>query len=284
MPLIATFWDVQHGSATWLHMPNGENIVIDLGIGSINNGQATFRPLEYMRRRRGVDRLDALIVSHPHKDHIGDIANAERLRPRVLRRPRLSAHEIRQGNPKDKDTPELARYLAFDRRYSTPVAASPLSRERGDGVTIQTFTPTRCPPSNLNNRSVVTVVEYAQSKLLIPGDNEDPSWQELLERADFRKAIRGTDVLVAAHHGRQAGFCAELFDLIRPKLTVISDGPAPTAATAKYKAVTTGWKTFYRRGGSERRFCLTTRRDNDVVIELGRGHDRPYLKATTGQY
>ncbi len=34
MPLKATFWDVQHGAATWLRMPNGENIVIDLGTGS----------------------------------------------------------------------------------------------------------------------------------------------------------------------------------------------------------------------------------------------------------
>ncbi|MFZ0091285.1 MAG: hypothetical protein WAL63_17380 [Solirubrobacteraceae bacterium] len=90
---------------------------------------------------------------------------------------------------------------------------------------------------------------------------------------------------MAAHHGREAGYCAQLFDIIRPSLTVISDGPAPTSATGKYKAVTRGWTTFYRRGGSERRFCLTTRRDNDVRIELGwYDSGQPYRKAVAGQY
>lgn len=282
--LRATFWDVQHGSATWLRMPNGENIVIDLGTGSLHNGQGTFSPLDWIRRN-GVTRIDALVITHPHKDHIDDIVNAVRLHPRVLKRPKLSLGDIRQGNPKDKDSQELAAYLELDRRYSALATSTPLSISRPDGASIRHFTPTRCPPENLNNRSVVTVVEYARSKLLIPGDNEKASWDELLERRDFIEAIRGTDVLVAAHHGRQAGYSARLFDVIRPSLTVISDGPAPTSATGAYKAVTRGWKTFYRRGGSERRFCLTTRRDNDVVIELGwDGISRPYLRAVAGQY
>lgn len=285
--LTATFWDVQHGSAAWLSMPNGENIVVDLGTGSIHDGSATFSPLAYMQKRRGAKRIDGLVITHPHKDHIDDIVNAERLHTRVLRRPTLSAREIRQGNPKDKDTPELAAYIAMDQRYSSPVSSgeSPLSQSRPDGASILSFTPTRCPPDNHNNRSLVLVVEYARSKLLIPGDNEKPSWEELLGRSDFVKAIRGTDVLVAPHHGREIGFCRELFEVISPKLTVISDGPAPTSAVGKYKAVTAGWLTHYRDGGSERRFCLTTRHDNDIVIEFGwNGPDRPYLKASAGAY
>jgi competence protein ComEC len=264
-------------------MPNGENIVIDLGTGSLHSRQGTFSPLAWISHNCGVKRLDALVITHPHKDHIDDIVNASRLNPRVLKRPKLAAHEIRQGNPKDKDSPELADYLELNRRYSSPATASPLTDSRVDGASIRHFTPSMCPPENLNDRSIVTVVEYANSKLLIPGDNEKPSWDELLGRPDFVEAIRGTDVLVAAHHGREAGYCAQLFDVIRPALTVISDGPAPTSATVKYKAVTTGWKTFYRRGDAERRFCLTTRRDNDVVIELGRGSSgQPYMKATAG--
>jgi beta-lactamase superfamily II metal-dependent hydrolase len=285
MPLTATIWDVQHGSAAWIQMPNGDNIVIDLGIGSIHSKQAKFSPLEYINRKRSVRQLDALVITHPHKDHIDDVVHAARLHPRVLKRPKLTAEQIRQGNPKDRDSAELAGYIAFDRRYSSPASASPLSATRSDRASITHFSPTRCPPDNLNNRSIVTVIEYANSKLLFPGDNEGPSWAELLARDDFVKAIRGSDVLVAAHHGREVGYCADLFDLIRPKLTLISDGPAPTSAVGKYKGVTTGWKTFYRRGGSERRFCLTTRRDDDIIVELGwNGPGRPYLKATAGHY
>ncbi len=39
----------------------------------------------------------------------------------------------------------------------------------------------------------------------LPGDNEPPSWEELLAKPDFVEAIRGTDILLAPHHGRPEG-------------------------------------------------------------------------------
>ena len=66
-PLRATFWDVQHGSAAWLVMPNGEHIVFDLGSGSLFGADA-FSPLRYLRDQAGVQQLAAAIISHPHRD------------------------------------------------------------------------------------------------------------------------------------------------------------------------------------------------------------------------
>lgn len=68
------------------------------------------------------------------------------------------------------------------------------------------FQPNTCSRSNLNNHSLVAVVSYAGSKIIIPGDNEAASWNELLEYPAFVQAIRGTDILLAAHHGREAGY------------------------------------------------------------------------------
>ena len=67
---------------------------------------------------------------------------------------------------------------------------------------------------------------------------------------------------------------------------MISDARfSDTSATVRYKAVTSGWQTSYRRGGEERRFCLTTRRDGDVTITLGRnGEGGRYVYALAGQY
>src|SRR5262245_48318230 len=105
------------------------------------------------------------------------------------------------------------------------------------------YTPKGCATSNLNNHSIVTVLSYADSKVLIPGDNEAVSWKELLESPHFVAAIRGTDILLAPHHGREAGFSAELFKHINPWLVIISDGSfSDTSATDRYARQARGLK------------------------------------------
>ena len=100
-----------------------------------------------------------------------------------------------------------------------------------------------------------------------PGDNEPPSWEELLEDGAFRKAIENTHVLVAPHHGRVSGFHRPLFDHINPLLTVISDGRfVDTSATGRYSAQRKGWNVQKKSGGTENRKCVTTR--NDAAIDI----------------
>jgi competence protein ComEC len=71
---------------------------------------------------------------------------------------------------------------------------------------------------NINNHSIVTVITYADVKVILCGDNEPDSWQELIIQKDFIKAISGTDILLAPHHGRDSGFYSDLFCYFKPKL------------------------------------------------------------------
>jgi competence protein ComEC len=124
----------------------------------------------------------------------------------------------------------------------------------------------------------VTVIAYAGSKVILPGDNEPPSWKELLESANFRNAISVADILLAPHHGRESAFCSELFDCFNPRLTVISDGPCDTSAVSQYGAVTRGWEIHHRGGGSEIRKCVTTRKDGAIVVKFGYNDGRnPFI-------
>src|SRR5215213_9952688 len=241
-----------------------------LGTGKLGDGNPQFSPLLHLRDSWGVSQIDGVIITHPHRDHLDDVFNFDSLHPRTLERPdHLSESDIRADNTNDRF---IDKYLEIDRRYSKPVppALNPFEPANNGGVEIRTFEPTQCPASNLNNRSVVTVVTYESCKMLIPGDNESPSWDELLGRKDFRDAIRGTDVLLAPHHGRKAGFSEALFAHITPYLTIISDGPSGnSSATGLYAAKTKGWKVHKRSGGSEVRKCVTTRKDGVVVVDFG---------------
>ena len=67
------FFDVGQGDAALIQFPDGRNALIDAG----PNASAD-ELLQYLREL-GVSRIDYLIASHPHEDHIGgmdEVVNA----------------------------------------------------------------------------------------------------------------------------------------------------------------------------------------------------------------
>lgn len=273
--LRVVIWDVQHGSATCIQTPSGKHIVQDLGTGSHGQDNKEFSPLKYLRDKGGVNQLDAVIVTHPHRDHLDDIFHFDLLSPRVLVRPKhLSEDDIRAGNyTADGRTIEIIRkYLEVNRQYSQPVSGDkdPFLPQNNGGAEIRYFVPRRCSTSNLNNHSIVTVASFAGFKIIIPGDNEQCSWNELLEDRTFQEAISRAHILVAAHHGRENGFFNELFDFFQPYLTIVSDGPfCDTSASARHSLISKGWRVRRRNGQLVERKCVTTRNDGVVVITFG---------------
>ena len=274
------FWDVQHGHATYVRSPNGRHVVVDLGIGSYS-GSSTFSPLLHLRDQEGVDRLDYVVITHPHLDHIDDILNFDALNPRALQRPKhLTGEEILEG-VREQDMQKFFKYLAIDDRYNSPVAGAndPKNPDNYGGLVIRTFVPRNCGRSNLNNHSVVAVFEDSGLRVVVPGDNEPCSLTELMEDPQFVAAVKDSDVLLAPHHGRESGYYSDFVNLVNPRLAVVSDGRAQgTDASSKYSKASRGWKVHHRKGGSSNRSCLTTRSDGDIVVNFGRGESGTVLQ------
>ncbi len=274
------FWDVQHGSAAYIETPNGKHMVVDLGTGSYADNN-TFSPLRHLKYSNNVQQLDAVIITHPHRDHLDDIFNFDLLSPKILRRPRhLTESEVKQGN-QSRDREIIDKYLEINRRYNMPISltTNPFLPDNNGGVIIHCFFPSECATSNLNNHSGVTIISYGDLKIIIPGDNERPSWNELLDREDFQTAIQNTTVLVASHHGRESGFSPELFDHISPYITIISDGPVGTTCVRdRYTEKSQGWNVKKRSSGAmEHRKCLTTRNDGVILVNFRIENSRHYL-------
>ena len=265
-------WDVEHGSAAYIRTPNGRHIAVDLG--ARRAADAGFSPLKHLRKNWGVQQLDLVIITHPHLDHIEDIPNLRAFSPKVLVRPKhLTDNEIwgtnRMASPEARRI--IQEYININREYNQP--ASPLTQPSSPGnlggVLLKFFVPKQPPTDNVNNHSVVTVMTYAGVKFLLPGDNEPPSWSELLKDKDFVKAIGGTHVLVAPHHGRESGFHGAVFKVIRPLVTIISDGRfVATSATSLYSERTEGWQLNRRNGSSAFRKCVTTRKDGVIDVTV----------------
>ena len=268
MPLQLMVWNVQHGSAAYIQTPNGKHIAIDLGADD------AFSPLAHLWQS-GIRKLDHVTITHPHMDHIDDILNFDAIDPTTLLTPRhLTENDIRSGNlkPSQETEAKIRKYLEITERYRYSVAPQNdvTKPENYGGVSVKTFIPSQASTGNLNNHSVVTVLEYSGVKILIPGDNELPAWDELLNRRDFVTAIAGTHVLVASHHGRDSGFHGPLFDYFKPLITLISDGRVvDNSATARYTNVTHGKQVIRRNGTGQYRKCVTTRNDGTIKVVVG---------------
>ncbi len=267
------FWDVQHGNALYIKTPNNKHIVIDLGIGDYSGSNERFSPLEALRAK-GVTQLDHVLITHPHLDHFDDILNFDKFNPKVLTTPRyLSDEEILSG-ARSGDRPKFDKYLEIRKRYSSNVEAGSSSDlslvDNFGGVKFTKFSSRLLPHNNFNNHSILTVIEYASNKIVIPGDNEIASINQMMLGKPFRDSVANADILLAPHHGRESAYSSDFVKLVNPRLTIVSDGSlCDTSANHRYSANSRGWKVFKFDGSHEVRKCLTTNCDGEVYVKFG---------------
>ncbi len=276
--LDVVIWDVEHGSAIYVNTPNDKKLVIDLGEGSFTNSNKTFSPLLHLRQQHGVSRVDALVITHPHGDHIDDIPNLNHVIPNAIYAPRWIDRDLVREKNKGKDAAKTQRY--FEWLDHKPTQTNKALGDLTDwGCSISLFG-TNYKESNLNNYSLVTVISHAGSTILIPGDNESPSWKLLLEQPAFVSAIKNTNLFVTSHHGRESGYYADLFKQFKPQLCFVSDtNDIPTSATNKYTYHATG-ANVYNRASKQResRKTVTTRSDQCITIKCWTEWDAQAVK------
>lgn len=279
-------WDVQHGNAIYIKTPNETNIIIDLGTGNYGDNNTLFSPLLHLKNKQDLFYIDLLIITHPDLDHIQDILNLRYFSVRCLIRPYgISIEDIKEKiqNTTDSEQKKIFNnYIDLIKKFTAPVPdnANPLYPQNNGGVNIKIYRPEpNTNASKANNYSIVTIISYASSKIIIPGDNEEASWKWLLEKEEFKNDIIGTNIFFAPHHGRKSGYYNELFNYITPNLVIISDGHVcDTSATSRYSTISKGWLVHDQNGNSIDRKCLTTRNDGMIIIKMGYNSDgKPYL-------
>ena len=285
MNLRVLVHDVGHGQAVHAFMPTGDVVVIDLG------RSAAFSPLEWLKEQRST--IDSLVITHPHGDHIDEILalRTQDFHVRQFWRPRwLTDAEVKSAN-QAAHAPHVDRYLQMSSHYTQPIPHHELvgNPDVSGGVRMTWHTSRNCGRSNINNHSGVVVFEYRGLNIVIPGDNESTSWQELLKAPNFLEAARAPDVFLASHHGRLSGYCLDLFDaetgIGRPRLCAISDGRVKdTDAASRYSHHARGWNVRSRKDDTTRkRLCVTTRTDGCIEIKIGQNahNGSTFLSVTT---
>lgn len=216
--LRVTFLDVGQGDAAVIETPGGGAIVVDGGglVGSPTDmGRRVVAPFLRARRLRHVSLV---VLSHPHPDHFGGLANGlAGARVDAVWDSGLGRHEGVLGG-----------YEAWLSNMETQHAAMPrLENVCGihviDGVQLEVLAP--CPrfesDRGANDNSIVLRVTYGKRRLLFVGDAEHAEEEDLLRR---HARSLPADVLKVGHHGSRTSTGSEFLAAVSPRVAVISSG------------------------------------------------------------
>ncbi|HXV95976.1 MAG TPA: DNA internalization-related competence protein ComEC/Rec2 [Gaiellaceae bacterium] len=198
--LRITVLDVGQGDAILLEVPEGA-LLVDQGPPEADvAGQ-----LEEL----GVERLSALVLTHPQRDHIGGAAE-------VLRRVAVDL-VLDPQIPAPSEDHEAA--LAAAREEKVPVLAARAGRSlRLGALRVRILWPERpgAAGEDPNAHAVVLVASFGEVDALLTADAE----------GDVTVPIRPppVEILKVAHHGSADPRLPELLELVRPRVAVVSVG------------------------------------------------------------
>ena len=253
--------DVEHGFCAYAVGRDGGVLLFDCGHGS------TIRPSAYLPNQ-GISHIRRFFVTNYDEDHISDLINVRRhLNIEVLtRNASLTSSQIRSLKTR-RISPAMNELLAMVGSFT---AAVPPHRLDPDGIRVSVFCNHYPLFTDTNNLSLLTFLDVGDVSFALGGDLEKDGWANLLERPKVRGRLQDVDVFVASHHGRENGYCAEVFDHCNPSLVVMSDGPVTysTQEMASTYAQHASGSYFNRGGNREWRKVVTTRKDGTILWDL----------------
>jgi competence protein ComEC len=206
--------DIGQGDAILIVAPSGETALVDGGPDPDLTLRRLGERLPFWQRR-----LDVVVLTHPHEDHVAGLVPAlERFRVGSVLEP-----------GREYENPTYPRFVALARRerdVTYRVARAGDVIPLGQAARLAVIYPTArdaeapLPDGDVNNGSVVMLLESGGFRALLTGDAEAPVESQLLERG----LLGPVDVLKVGHHGSESGTTQQMLAVLRPRIAIISCG------------------------------------------------------------
>ncbi len=235
------FIDVGEGDCIFVNLPDGKNIMIDVG----ENSEKNLSTIRSVLTRYGVERIDYLILTHPDSDHVGNAcALVEAFGVGTAYLPYIydTSAFINYGEAAD-----ALKACGADIKYSQIQTAvvgtdysvfflSPAPKDASGGA-YDVFNSSLTPSAQARNDvSPIIYLEYRGVRFLFTGDagfsqeeyvllNEKSGLYEKSFAYYGRECkLENIDFLKVSHHGADDACGSDFLSLLKPYNAIISVG------------------------------------------------------------
>ncbi len=217
--LRVTLIDVGQGESILVEFPGRRVMLVDGGGLPATPFDVGARVVAPVLWRKGITRIDRLVLTHAHPDHLaGLVALARDFR----------VGEFWEGRPAPPQGPyeELAEALGrrTPRRRCGRGARLDIGPVAIDVLHPPPPGPDAPPTRPANESSLVIRLRFAGASFLLMGDAGPETESALLESG----LDLASDVLKAGHHGSGASTSAAFLAAVRPRLVLVSAGEGNT--------------------------------------------------------
>jgi len=209
--LKLTFFDVKEADSILVQTPDKKNILVDTGntgIKSFNSAKTIIIP---HLRDKGINKLDALILTHPDSDHIGGTVNLlENIKVKKI---------IDNGEKSDSKTyREIQKTIAKKHISTKHVKTNELLYYK-NGLKILIFRANNKDSESSNEKSLIVFIKYGKTSALLMGDAESNSLNLI------KKFVKEpVNIIKVGHHGSYNSINEDFIKSIKPQTAIISVG------------------------------------------------------------
>ncbi|MEO5797971.1 MAG: ComEC/Rec2 family competence protein, partial [Gemmatimonadales bacterium] len=235
--LALLFADVGQGDAALIRTPGGHWFAVDAGPIDPAGRDAGHRVLLPLLAQERVGRIEALVLSHAHRDHVGGAAAlVDELPVGVVIEPGEAFSDSAYDGWLTTVADRGVRWHPARRGTEWSV----------DGVRFTVLHPPLHWPrqgDDLNEDSVVLAVSYGNFTALLMGD------AGFVAESALAGSLPGVDLLKVGHHGSRWASSVSFLATTHPAVGIISVGrnryghPAPETLTRLADAGTRVWRT-----------------------------------------
>jgi competence protein ComEC len=214
--LKVNFINVGQGDCILIEAPNKINILIDGGGTPQSDFDVGSKIVIPYLRRKGINEIDLLILTHPHLDHL------EGLLP-VLKEFKV---DMVLDSGLNCDSSEYKEFISLIIKKGIPYHKAKAGDNFIFSNNLEIFllnplydSDFYCE-SDFNNASIVVKLFYKNADFLFTGDIEEAAekklsvWQNILQ----------SDILKVGHHGSETSTNIEFLDKVDPSIAVITVG------------------------------------------------------------
>ena len=207
---------------TFLSVGDGRAVVLEkqkkcyiMDCGSKSSGDNAYNTLKSYLNMRGIRKIDSLIISHPHSDHINGIS-------RLLSEFTVNnIYSIPYPYPTKTYIDMLGSIRKGTRFWGL---IGDLSLSDNNNLNIKLFAPLNLPPivregdypnnDDMNSSAIINMIDYKGLSIYLPSDNEGyyPKLKDTYQVVEF------------PHHGSKGSSIWRIIDDSDTKVVVLSSG------------------------------------------------------------